>query len=139
VTVDGEPRHFISAKFPLHDDRGTVTAVCGISTDITPLKRAETERERRSGSGRERLLRLSQRARVAALHHVPQPRPAQLRLEEPVRRVGRDAVVADEPDVGLGGGVELGEEAVPERVQLTRVLLRTAEPGEVLFDDSLHQ
>jgi PAS domain S-box-containing protein len=46
VVVDGEPRHFISAKFPLHDNRGRVTAVCGISTDITPLKRAEAERER---------------------------------------------------------------------------------------------
>jgi two-component system cell cycle sensor histidine kinase/response regulator CckA len=46
LQVEGEPRSFISAKFPLRDADGRITAVCGISTDISPLKRAEAERER---------------------------------------------------------------------------------------------
>jgi PAS domain S-box-containing protein len=46
MTVAGEPRTFISAKFPLLDPGGRVTDVCGISTDITALKRAEAARER---------------------------------------------------------------------------------------------
>jgi PAS domain S-box-containing protein len=32
---------FISIKFPLHDANGAVSAVCGISTDITERKRAD--------------------------------------------------------------------------------------------------
>ncbi len=40
VTADGL-RHFISAKFPLHDDSGRPYAVCSIATDITERKQAE--------------------------------------------------------------------------------------------------
>ena len=50
-------------------------------------------------------------ARVAALHHVPQPGAAQLGLEVPVGRVGRDALLAHRPQRRLGRGVELGERA----------------------------
>lgn len=41
VPVDGTLREFSSVKFPLRDDRGTVYAVCGISSDITERKRSE--------------------------------------------------------------------------------------------------
>jgi PAS domain S-box-containing protein len=37
----GEHRTFVTNKFPLRDETGTVYAVCGIATDVTALKRAE--------------------------------------------------------------------------------------------------
>jgi PAS domain S-box-containing protein len=37
----GEPRTYISIKFPLRDESGAACAVCGISTDITERKRME--------------------------------------------------------------------------------------------------
>ena len=40
---DGEIRTYLSIKFPLWDRAGTPCAVCGISTDITERKRAETK------------------------------------------------------------------------------------------------
>jgi len=38
VARDGEPRTYISVKFPLRNDQGAAYAVCGISTDITERK-----------------------------------------------------------------------------------------------------
>src|SRR5439155_10737975 len=40
---DGELRTYISIKFPLSDAAGLLHAICGISTDITERKRAETQ------------------------------------------------------------------------------------------------
>lgn len=43
--ADG-PHAYITVKYPITDSAGRQTAICGISTDITPLKRAEQkERE----------------------------------------------------------------------------------------------
>ncbi|MBK1825713.1 PAS domain-containing protein [Haloferula rosea] len=39
--VDGEPRWYVSVKFPLFDASGRVHATAGISTDITDRKEAE--------------------------------------------------------------------------------------------------
>ncbi len=39
---DDGPHDYLSVKFPLADSAGEVYAVCGISSDITDLKRAET-------------------------------------------------------------------------------------------------
>ncbi len=39
--VDGEPRWYVSVKFPLRDANGEITALAGISTDITDRKEAE--------------------------------------------------------------------------------------------------
>ncbi|WP_412062936.1 PAS domain S-box protein [Rubrivirga sp. IMCC45206] len=41
VEVGGEPRTYLSVKFPLLDADGRPYAVGGIASDITPLKRAE--------------------------------------------------------------------------------------------------
>jgi rsbT co-antagonist protein RsbR len=43
--VDGEPREFITVQFPLYDEEGQPYAICGISTDVTDLRRAEVARE----------------------------------------------------------------------------------------------
>ena len=43
---DGE-RTFLTVKFPLYDSGGAVYAACGISTDVTDLKRAQRELDRR--------------------------------------------------------------------------------------------
>jgi rsbT co-antagonist protein RsbR len=42
---NGEPHDYLTTQFPLYDDQGTPYAMCGISTDITALKRSERERE----------------------------------------------------------------------------------------------
>jgi PAS domain S-box-containing protein len=41
LPVNGEPRTFLSIKFPLHRSTGETYGVCGIATDITDRKRAE--------------------------------------------------------------------------------------------------
>ncbi|MGH8352430.1 MAG: PAS domain S-box protein [Pseudomonas sp.] len=41
VQLGEESRTYLSTKFPLFDDAGRVTAVCGISTDISARKRVE--------------------------------------------------------------------------------------------------
>ncbi|MGB6222375.1 PAS domain-containing protein [Haloferula sp.] len=41
--VEGEPRWYVTARFPLRDIDGKIHAVGGISTDITDRKRAEEE------------------------------------------------------------------------------------------------
>jgi len=43
---DGEQLHFYSYKFPLLNDLGAPYGICGISHDITELKRAEAELRR---------------------------------------------------------------------------------------------
>ena len=42
----GEPRTYLSVKFPLLDSAGTPVGLCGISTDITDLKQTEAELRR---------------------------------------------------------------------------------------------
>jgi PAS domain S-box-containing protein len=42
VNEELDGRHtYLSFKFPLHDEAGAITAVCGISTDVTERNRAE--------------------------------------------------------------------------------------------------
>jgi PAS domain S-box-containing protein len=43
VPSDGAPGWYLSVKFPLRDSAGAVYAVCGISSEITELKRAQQE------------------------------------------------------------------------------------------------
>ncbi len=38
---NGQPVHYLSSKFPLMDDAGRAYAVCGVSTDVTPLKQTQ--------------------------------------------------------------------------------------------------
>lgn len=46
VVQEGVLRTYISVKFPLFDEAGNPTAMCGVSTDVTELKKAEQERQR---------------------------------------------------------------------------------------------
>jgi PAS domain S-box-containing protein len=46
VPIHGELRIFLSSKFPLRGTEGNITAICGISTDITDRKRAESALQR---------------------------------------------------------------------------------------------
>ena len=39
--VDGKPRSVYTTKMPLHDIKGRIIGTCGISRDVTALKRAE--------------------------------------------------------------------------------------------------
>jgi len=41
VILDGEPRTFISVRFPMYNAQGGMYAVCTMATDITERKRAE--------------------------------------------------------------------------------------------------
>lgn len=43
--LDGEQHDFLTMQSPLYDEQGAPYAICGVSTDITDLKRAERERE----------------------------------------------------------------------------------------------
>jgi len=43
-------RTYLSVKFPLYDEFGRVSGLCGISTDITTIKRARDQLKRLSGS-----------------------------------------------------------------------------------------
>ena len=42
-------RTYLSVKFPLYDEFGMVSGLCGISTDITTIKRAQAQLKRLSG------------------------------------------------------------------------------------------
>ncbi len=61
ASLDGEPRTFVSTKFPLRKADGTVYALCGIATDIS--SRVEAERARLAFAERQR------HALVREVHH----------------------------------------------------------------------
>jgi PAS domain S-box-containing protein len=46
TSSDKVPRTYWTVKLPLRDSMGTVTGLCGISTDITELKQAEEAKDR---------------------------------------------------------------------------------------------
>ena len=50
VPHDDELHTYLSVKFPVYDEAGAVNGVCGISTDITAVKRAQDQLRRLSGS-----------------------------------------------------------------------------------------
>jgi PAS domain S-box-containing protein len=43
VVHDGEPRTYVSVKFPVTDEKGTVIAVGGVSTDVTELQQTRSQ------------------------------------------------------------------------------------------------
>ncbi len=49
VSHNGEIHTYLSVKFPVYDDAGNVNGVCGISTDITAVKKAQNQLRRLSG------------------------------------------------------------------------------------------
>lgn len=50
VTQDDGQHTYLGIKYPLYDAAGEPYAVCGISTDITELKRAEADRQARGAA-----------------------------------------------------------------------------------------
>ncbi|MGW8160645.1 MAG: PAS domain-containing protein [Desulfobulbales bacterium] len=49
VTHNNEVHTYLSVKFPVYDETGAVNGVCGISTDITVVKKAQDQLRRLSG------------------------------------------------------------------------------------------
>ena len=50
VHQKGDMHTYLSVKFPLYDESGDIVSVCGISTDITDVKKAQDQLRRLSGS-----------------------------------------------------------------------------------------
>jgi PAS domain S-box-containing protein len=50
VVHNSEVHTYLSVKFPVYDEGGEVNGVCGISTDITAVKKAQDQLRRLSGS-----------------------------------------------------------------------------------------
>lgn len=50
IVLDREAYTYLATKFPLYDEKGTVTGVCGIATNITALKKAQERLRRMSAS-----------------------------------------------------------------------------------------
>ena len=46
--IDGHAYTYLSTKFPLYDDRGRVSGLCGIATNITVIKKAQEQLRRLS-------------------------------------------------------------------------------------------
>ena len=61
VAHNGEFHTYLSVKFPVYDEAGTVNGVCGISTDITAVKKAQDQLRRLSG----RILASQEKERTA--------------------------------------------------------------------------
>jgi len=49
VVHNKEVHTYLSVKFPVYDEKGAVNGVCGISTDITAVKKAQDQLRRLSG------------------------------------------------------------------------------------------
>ncbi len=49
VAQNSEVHTYLSVKFPVYDESGAVNGVCGISTDITAVKKAQDQLRRLSG------------------------------------------------------------------------------------------
>ncbi len=47
---DGDVHTYLSVKFPIYDEEGEITGVCSISTDVTPVKKAQDRLRRLSAS-----------------------------------------------------------------------------------------
>ncbi len=60
IELRGSVRHFDTVKFPICDDTGTVTAVAGVSVDVTERKRIEDDLRKESAQTKG-LLRVAER------------------------------------------------------------------------------
>ena len=65
VPVRGELRTFISSKFPLRAQDGSISAVCGISTDITDRKKAERALQQANEQLEQRVAERTEQLRAA--------------------------------------------------------------------------
>ncbi len=76
VPVRGETKTFISSKFPLRSQDGRITAVCGISTDITDRKKAERGLQQANEQLEQRVAERTEQLRAAQQELLEQARHA---------------------------------------------------------------
>lgn len=90
---DRGDRHFISVKFPLYAEGKGVTGICGMSTEITELKRIQRENERL--------------AQVDMLTNLPNRRYFMAQAEKEISRAARsgDPLAALMMDIDFFKGV----------------------------------
>ena len=97
VKHNGEIHTYLSVKFPVYDETGTVNGVCGISTDITAVKKAQNQLRRLSG----RIMASQEKERTAIareLHDELGQILTALRMDAvwmQERLKGRDAKIAE--------------------------------------------
>jgi PAS domain S-box-containing protein len=127
IEIDGEERTFQTVKFPLLDEDGKATAICGISTDITAQKEALRLRDE---------LTEAQAQAIAELQVSRQETVEQLTCAIELHDLSTGEHVTRMAEVAAFLATKLGADA--ERVQLLRVAApmhdvgKIATPGEIL-------
>ncbi len=126
LQVAGTQRTFQTVKFPLLDEEGRATAVCGISTDVTAQKEALRLRDELTAAQRQAIdeLRLSRQETVERL-----AKAIELHDFSTGEHVDRMARIASFLATGLGLDAE--------RVQLLRVAAPMHDVGKIAISDEI--
>jgi PAS domain S-box-containing protein len=126
LELGGVERAFQTVKFPLFDEDGRPTAVCGISTDVTPQKDALRLRDELAAAQQQAIddLRLSRQETVERLTQAIEFHD--LSTGEHVDRMARVAAFL---------GVHLGLDA--ERVHLLRVAAPMHDVGKIAIPSEI--
>jgi putative two-component system response regulator len=126
LEISGVKRAFKTVKFPLHDETGRVTAVCGISTDITAQNEAIRLRDELTAAQQQAIdeLRSSHRETVDRFATA-----IELHDSSTGEHVGRMADIAALLAERMGLG--------PERVQQLRIAAPMHDVGKIAISDEI--